>query len=198
MGQSALKYDIMARPRKDVNKALAIIAQDLIESGNDISDIGVIVGALGTDSLKWLEGLKKECTDIDEFLKIAKTRADIALIAAAVQAAMGYDYEEVDQTYLKIPKGMGADGRPLFEECEGNKKVKKKHARKNDALLKFILQCRMPEYFQDVKKVEINKKTIEIKEVAEKEIMDFAGKLLKEFDSKEADFEPQPPGDNSR
>lgn len=188
----------MARPRKDVNKALAIIAQDLIESGNDISDIGVIVGALGTDSLKWLEGLKKECTDIDEFLKIAKTRADIALIAAAVQAAMGYDYEEVDQTYLKIPKGMGADGRPLFEECEGNKKVKKKHARKNDALLKFILQCRMPEYFQDVKKVEINKKTIEIKEVAEKEIMDFAGKLLKEFDSKEADFEPQPPGDNSR
>ena len=36
----------------------------------------------------------------------------------------------------------------------------------------------MPEYFQDIQKVEINKKSIEIKAITESEIKSFAGRLM--------------------
>jgi len=177
----------MPRPRKDVNKALALVAKDLLENGQSISDIGVIIGCLGTDSLKWLEDLKKECKSVDEFIELAKQRADIALITAAVKTAMGYEYQETDQVYLKVPSGYDERGNPIIRDVPGNKRVKTKRALPNDTLLKFLLKCRMPEYFQEVQKVEINKKTIEIKEIAASEIKEFGRQLLASFEDKETD-----------
>ena len=165
------------RPRKDLNKELALVVKDLIESDQSISDIGTIIGCLGKDSVKWLKDLKKECTSIDEFIDMARARADIALVAAAIEAALGYDYEEVDQEYFKIA-GYDDDGLPLDRLVEGKKRVKTRHAKKNDALLKFILKNRLPEFFQDVQKVQINKTNIEIKEVTAGEIKQFAGRLM--------------------
>lgn len=57
----------------------------------------MILGALGEDSLKWLKDLKAECTTVDEFIEIARQRADISLIVAAVKTALGYEYEEIDR-----------------------------------------------------------------------------------------------------
>lgn len=173
----------MARPRKDVGAALALVAKDLLENNQSVADIGVILGCLGEDSAKWLADLKKECTSVAEFVDAAKQRADIALIAAAVKAAMGYKYEEIDQNYIKVPAGYDDNGQPRMREVAASKKVKIRHARENDALLKFILKCRLPEYFTDVQKVEINKKVIEIKEITQKEIESFAGKLLESVNS---------------
>ena len=133
---------------------------------------------MGEDSTKWLKELKKECSTVDEFIELAKQRADIALVAATVEAAIGYDYEEEDTEYTKRFRGYATNGQPLIEDVPTKRKVKKRHAKKNDALLKFILKNRLPEYFTDTQRVEINKKTIEIKEVTEKEIKGFAGKLL--------------------
>ena len=177
----------MSRPKKNINKELAIVVKDLIEADSTIADIGTMVGCLGEDSTKWLKELKDECTTVDEFVELARQRADIALVAAAVEAAIGYDYSEYDIEYLKIPRGYDDKGKPIFEEVEGKRKKKIKHAKKNDALLKFILKNRLPEYFTDTQKVEINKKTIEIKEVTEKEIKGFAGKLLKAIDNEETE-----------
>lgn len=168
----------MARPVKNVTTELALLAKDLIASGQTEADIGVITGVLGKDSKTWLADLKKECTSVDEFIELARKRADIALVAAAIEAAMGYDYEEVDQEYLSVPAGKDVNGKTIKKVVEGNRKVKKRHARKNESLLKFILKNRLPEYFQDVSKVEVNKKSIEIKEITAHEIEQFAGKLL--------------------
>ena len=174
----------MARPRKDLEKAFSLVAKDLIANGRDISDVGVILGALGEDSLKWLKDLKAECTTVDEFIEIARQRADIALIVAAVKTALGYEYQEITQNYLKVPGQRDERGNPVMRDVPGNKQVKTKRALPNESLLRFILKCRLPEYFQDTQRIEINKKTIEIKEVAQKEIEEFGRKLLESIKNK--------------
>ncbi len=175
----------MARPKRDISAALALVAKDLLKSNQSVADIGIIVGCLGTDSLKWLEELKAECAGIDEFIEMAKQRADISLIAAATREAMGYEYKETVQEYIKVPAGYNGDGSPKMKDMPGKKKVSKKIARPNDALLRFILRCRLPEYFSDVQKVEINKKVIEIKQIAEGEIREWAGRLVKAIDTEQ-------------
>ncbi len=99
-------------------------------------------------------------------------------MAAAIRAALGYEYEESYQNYLKVPKGYNDDGTPKMLDVPSNRQVKKKRALPNESLLRFILKCRLPEYFSDIQRVEINKKTIEIKETTQKEIEGFAGKLF--------------------
>lgn len=158
-------------------KAVSIVVADLMKNGQDIVDIGIIVGCLGSNSKKWLQDLKDECTSIDEFLELASKRADIELISAMVKAALGYDYKEQDIVY-ENKREKDAEGQWVYKKVEGKRTVKHKHARKNDALLKFILKNRYPEYFHDAQKIEINKKSIEIKDITENEIRGFAGKLL--------------------
>jgi len=155
-----------------------------MQNNQSISDIGVIIGCLGTDGVKWLKDLKKECSSIDEFLELAAQRADIALIAAAAEAAVGYDFTEEEIEYIKVVDGENTDGSPRVKEVEGKRKVRKRHARKNDSLLKFILKNRSPEYFQDISKVEVNKKSVEIKQITESEIKKFAGRLLESVKDK--------------
>ena len=168
----------MPRPRKDVNAAFALVAKDLLENNQSVADIGAIVGALGEVSLKWLNDLKAECTTIDEFIEIARRRADIALIVAAVKCALGYEYQEEDRTYRNILNHRDETGAPVMKEVVDGRKVKIKRALPNEALLRFILKCRLPKYFQDVQRVEINKKVIEIKELAGKEIEEIGRKFL--------------------
>ena len=168
----------MARPRKNEGEALLLVVKDLIADNQSISDIGTIIGVLGEDSLKWLEGLKKECLSTEDFLEAAKQRADIALVSAAIKTALGYEYQEIDQNFLRVPCGYDDSGKPLMREVPSNKKVKTKRALPNEALLRFILKCRLPEYFQDTQRVEINKKTIEIKEIAGRQIEEFGRKFL--------------------
>lgn len=167
----------MSRPKKDIGSALELVAKDLLENNSNVADIGLIIGCLGDDSMTWLEDLKAECTDIDEFIELASKRAHIALISAAAKEAMGYKFKETDRNYKKM-----ADG----SEKEINKKVKEKVARPNEQLLRFMLRCRLPEYFTETQKIEINKKTIEIKQIAEDEIRGFGQKLLDAIDAEEA------------
>lgn len=166
---------------------MTLVAKDLLENNQSVADIGVIVGALGEDSLKWLKDLKAECATVDEFIELATKRADIALIVAAVKCALGYEYIEIDENFLKVPDGYDKLGIPKMREVPSNKKVKTKRALPNEALLRFILKCRLPEYFQDVQRVEINKKTIEIKELAGRQIEEFGRKFLEMADNKETE-----------
>lgn len=168
----------MVRPKKSVEAAMTLVAKDLLENNQSVADIGTIVGALGEDSLKWLKDLKTECADVDEFIELATKRADIALIVAAVRTALGYEYQEEDRTYRNVLNHRDGTGAPVMKEVVDGRKVKIKRALPNEALLRFILKCRLPEYFQDVQRVEINKKVIEIKELAGKEIEEMGRKFL--------------------
>lgn len=127
-----------------------------------------------------LEKLKKECTDVDEFLAIASKRANVAIVTAAIEAAIGYEYEETVTEMRSMPK-YDENGSPIIIDVPASKKIYKKHSKRDPSLLKFILLNRLPEYFSDTKKVEINKKTIEIKADTEAEIRSFAGRLMDAF-----------------
>ena len=174
----------MPRPKKDIGAAFALVAKDLLENNQSVADIGTIVGALGDDSLKWLKDLKKECASVDEFIEIARQRADVSLIATAVKCALGYEYQEEDKTYRNILNHRDGAGAPVMKEIVDGRKVKTKRALPNESLLRFILKCRLPEYFQDTQRIEINKKSIEIKEISQKEIESFAGRLLDTINAK--------------
>ena len=171
----------MARPRKKASedKQLAVIIKDLVKADIDISDVGTIIACLKGD-VKSLKELKDECSSIDEFLDLASKKANIALVTAAIEAAIGYDYVETEQLIRKVPH-YDEHGKVEIREIPADLKIKTKHAKKNDQLLKFILSNRLPEYFNDTKRVEINKKTIEIKANTEQEIRSFAGRLLDAF-----------------
>lgn len=177
----------MPRPKKDTLAAMTLVAKDLLQNNQSVADIGTIVGALGEDSLRWLKDLKAECATVDEFIEIATKRADIALIVAAVKCALGYEYQETDQNFLRVPAGYDEAGKPLMREVPSNKKVKTKRALPNEALLRFILKCRLPEYFQDTQRIEINKKVIEIKGDAEKQIRELSRSLLESLENKGTD-----------
>ena len=148
---------------------------------------------MGEGSVKELEELKKNCASIDDFLEVARQRADIALVVAAVKAALGYDYEETEERISKVPKRGSNDQTIIVDVVTGVTK-RKKHAKKNDALLRFLLLNRLPEYFSDTKKIEINKKVIEIKGNTEKEIKEFAGRLLDVINPIETNFVDENPG----
>ena len=175
----------MARPRKreTEEKHLARILNDIVKTEHSLSDAAAIIACF-KDDVKTLEKIKEECKDIDEFMDRASTLANIQLTAAAMREAMGYDYEDWDQKVSLLYR-YDDHGNQVCNEVPGEKKIKKKHARGNETLLKFILSNRMPEYFSDVKKLEINKKTIQIKQSTAEEIKNFAGKLA---DVIEADF----------
>jgi len=175
----------MARPRKQESeeKALTRLVTEIIKDNPNLSDLGTVIGCMGDEPVKDLEELKKSCKSIDEFLEIAQKRADVALVVAATKAAMGYDYEETEQIIRKKCMGFDEDGIPSFQDVPESVKLRKKHAKKNDALLKFLLLNRLPQYFSDTKRVEINKKSIEIKGNTEAEIREFAGKLLDVIDT---------------
>lgn len=171
----------MARPRKKETeeKALAKITQDLVKENPDISDVGAILACLKHD-VSSLEKLKKECTDVDEFLAIASKRANVAIVTAAIEAAIGYEYEETEQLIRKTPR-YDSNGVLTTVDVPSDLKIRKKHSKRDPSLLKFILLNRLPEYFSDTKKVEINKKIIEIKADTEAEIRSFAGRLMDAF-----------------
>ena len=151
----------------------------MVKSDIDISDVGTIIACLKGD-VKSLKELKDGCSSIDEFLELASKKANIALVTAAIEAAIGYDYVETEQLIRKVPH-YDEHGKVEIREVPADLKIKTKHAKKNDQLLKFILSNRLPEYFNDTKRVEINKKTIEIKANTEQEIRSFAGRLLDVF-----------------
>jgi len=163
---------------------LATIARSALMNGGTIVDVGIILGCQGVKgSEEWLESLKAEGLTVEEFIEAAKKHADVELIQAAARAALGYEYEETTLT----SNAVYADRDPKTSEavCSGyapaRKKIVKRRVPENSALLWHLLHSRMPEYFTDTKRIEIDKRVVEIKADAEAEIRSFASGLLKAF-----------------
>ena len=173
---------IMPRPTKEKSeeKALMQITKDVVSESPDIASLGLIIGCLGSD-VKALQKLKKEAGSVEEFLSLAGELANVSLVASATKAAIGYDVDEVQTEYANKVNPVYAYGtkdQVLVKEVETGRKVTRKHIRPSEALLKFLLSNRLPQYFSDTRKVEINKTVKEIKADTEEEIKAFAGKLL--------------------
>jgi len=72
------------------------------------------------------------------------------------------------------------DGKGLskIEYIEKSRKTKQKHVRPDTSLLFKLLCNRLPEYFSDTRKFEIDKRSVNAKVDMNKEISEFAGKLM--------------------
>jgi len=158
---------------------LTVVAKAMIHEGGTVADVGVILACQQAEGgEEWLAGLKAQGLSIEEFIQAAKQRADIELVRVAARTALGYTYEEGSQEFM--PE-MDEEGEPTGKFIPGKKKVLEKHVR-DTALLWNLMKSRMPEFFSDVKHLEISKRTVELKMDAESEIKGFAAGLLKAFD----------------
>ncbi|KKN09117.1 hypothetical protein LCGC14_1049760 [marine sediment metagenome] len=155
---------------------LAHITKAIIAEGGTVPDIGVILGCAASEgSNEWVKRLKAEGLSLVEFLEIARQRADIELVRIATKVALGYEYEEEKQE--SMPE-YDKSGQPTGKYILGKKTVNIKRER-DTTLLKFLLACRMPEYFMERKEIKIDKRVVEIREDARAEIMGFCSGLLK-------------------
>jgi len=165
---------------------LAHITKAIVREGGTVADVGVILGCQASEgSGEWLERLKAEGLTLSEFLEVAKQRADIELIRIATKVALGYEYEEEKQE--SMPE-YDESGQPTGKYLLGKKTVNIKRER-DTALLKFLLTCRMPEYFMDRKEIKIDKRVVEIHEDAKAEIRSFTAGLAKSIGCKVIDAE---------
>lgn len=161
--------------------------ENLATEGYTDAEIGMILGfAKHEKDNTWLDALKTKNEIVKEVWQRGQRKANAKLVEAAMQQALPYDYEEVDQTWKVVEDPeTGESVKVLTEE-----KVKKKHKCGDTAMLKYLLASRMPEDFSINKTVNINHRTMTgtyKEEISSQEIRQFAGKLL-DFAETEAEF----------
>ena len=107
------------------------------------------------------------------------------LVRIATKVALGYEYEEEKQE--SMPE-YDESGQPTGKYILGKKTINIKRER-DTALLKFLLACRMPEYFMERKEIKIDKRVVELREDARAEITEFCSGLLKAIGGNVSDVE---------
>lgn len=180
------KYQI--KKRTPFNDALLPVIQNLTAEGKSLADIGMLLGYAGKNPAAWLRYVKNKYPEVADAMKVGTQLADTKLIVTAFDAATGYDIEEVDIEYIVTPR---IDGTNNYSEK--SRKTKRKHVKPDTGLLFKLLCNRLPEYFSDTRKFEIDKRSVSAKVDMNKEISEFAGKLMeaaknrKQVESKEVD-----------
>lgn len=193
--QPKTKYQI--KRRTPFNDDLLPVIQNLTAEGRSLADIGMLLGYAGKSPAMWMRFLKNKHPEVADAIKAGAQMADTKLIVTAFDAATGYDVEEVDIEYIAKPV---IDGKGLdkIEYIERGRKTKQKHIRPDTSLLFKLLCNRLPEYFSDTRKVEIDKKSIHAEVNMNEEIPRMAGKLWeisqqrKQVESKEVEIDVEP------
>jgi len=186
--KSKTKYQIKRRTPFDDN--LLPVIQNLTAEGRSLADIGMLLGYAGKSPAMWMRFLKNKHPEVADAIEAGARMADAKLIVTAFDAATGYDVEELDIEYITAPT---IDGKGLdkVKYVEKNRKTKRKHIRPDTSLLFKLLCNRLPEYFSDIRKFEIDKRSVNASVDMNKEIAEFAGKLMevtgnkKQVESKE-------------
>jgi len=181
------KFKIQKRAKFDTSWLPVI--QNLSGLGLNESDIGVILGYVGKNPRDWLNNLKKNHPEVKDAWELGRQIADVQLVTKAFLAATGYDYVQ-KKTKLKPVTKYDGDGKEYTKWIEAEREEIQKHVKADPAVLKFLLCNRLPEFFSETKKLEIDQRTISLKgEDISKEIRAFAGRLLDVADRKEIDAE---------
>ena len=169
------KYELAKRTALD-NTFIPVI-HNLLTKGYTLADVGMLIGYSGKDSEGWLRRLSADNTDLDLAIQEGIEAANIELIKTAFNECMGYWVEEEDITAQKekiTPKGKNT----YYKWTEKWKKTKKRFIPPNTALLWKLLMSRMPESFNETQRIQVDKRSIEIKADAENEIRNFGEQLL--------------------
>jgi hypothetical protein len=160
------KFTLPERARFDI-RMLPVI-QNLVAMGLTESDIGMVVGYQGANTVDWLHNLKKKHPEVVEACKAGARMADSFLVAQMFRSAIGYDYVEEEWGYNK-------DGEWV------KKKESIKHQPANAQMAIFMATNRMPEQFKH--RVDLTKRGLIIdntEELSSEQIEKLAGALLEE------------------
>ncbi len=191
--RTSAKHNRTRKVKETTN--LALITKAIIHEGGTVPDIGVILGCAAIEGgEEWLAELKTKNLSIEEFLEVAKNRADIDLIRVAVKVATGYSWVDTEE---ELEPEVNAEGAETGEFKVIKKRRKPKHQSADSTMLLRLLSSRMPEYFMERKEIKIDKRVVEIKADAEAEIRGFASGLLKALGGEviDAEFVERPDGD---
>jgi hypothetical protein len=192
------KYQI--KRRTPFNDDLLPVIQNLTSEGRSLADIGMLLGYAGKSPVAWMRFLKNKHPEVADALEAGAKMADTKLIVTAFDASVGYDVEEEEIEYINNPLIDSSTGKATARYIEKNRKVKRKHIKPDTSLLFKLLCNRLPEYFSDIKKFEVNKQSINASVDMNKEIASFAGKLMKasedrrQVESKEIDVDSSSTG----
>ena len=148
------------------------IAEKLGAAGCSSDDIGYVLGVSKASIEKW----KQRYPQFAQACKNAKEMAIQQLVAKGIRGAVGYDYEDVDETYRTIETDEGTMER-LVE-----RKVHKKHQSPNSSLIIFFLTNLARGEYQSAKKIEVTERRASIDltgRLESDDIMRLAGALLK-------------------
>lgn len=148
--------------------------QNLAAQGFTLADIGMFLGFTGSDTEGWMRRLQEKFPATKDALQAGKDAADMELIRTAFQEATGYWIEEEELTKQKIQSPIDPTKTQWIDKW---KKTKKRFIPPNAVLLFKLLCSRLPEYFSDIRKIEVDKRTLELKGSIDDEILDFAGAL---------------------
>lgn len=158
------------------------VIQNLIAMGYDAGDIGVILGYQGSN---WKVAAGKTLPEYKEAMEIGQKMADAYIVSQIFKQAVGYDYDEVIETFKAVPDFDKETGEPTTKLIKTEEKVHHKHALGNGRLAEFLALNRLPGIFK--KQLEITKRGFEIQahaELSADQINRLAGRLMELIEQK--------------
>jgi hypothetical protein len=154
-----------------------------------------MIGYSGNSPKQWMQYLKNTKEGVTEALDAGTNMADCKLVVTAFDVATGYDVEEVEINYINNPIVDSITGKVTPRYIEKGRKTKTKHIKPDPGLLFRMICNRLPDDFNDTQKIDVTKRSVDIKADVTAEIEGFAGKLIdvarkrKQVESKEIDNE---------
>lgn len=145
------------------------IIKNLVEQGNSITDIGILLGFTSDNTKDLIWG---ETTVLQE-------AALANLVSTAYKLATGFETEDETIEYVNSPKYNEVNGQRVDKWIPGKKTVTRKQYKPDNAALKLLLQSKLAGDFQQVNlrvKRNLNKP-----DSVEGQVMTSAGRLLEEL-----------------
>jgi len=179
MTKKPKKYQLKART--PFNPEFLPVMQNLRAEGRSLADIALMIGFAGKAPKQWMLYLKGNKEGVAEALDAGTDMADCKLVTTAFDVATGYDVEETEITYIKVPTNRYTPaGQPIIKTVEKQKKVKTKHIKPDPGLLFRMICNRLPDDFNDTQKIDVTKRSVDIHADVTAEIEGFAGKLIEQ------------------
>jgi len=155
------------------------VASRMVAAGMTEKDLGFVLGVKPTTIAKW----KQRYEEFKEACSSGKEIAKQFLVAKGLRAAMGYDFEEVDQVLTRNKEGE-------LVVTKETRKLKHKPVDKDLLIFFLINMARGSGEWKNVKSIEVTEKKQNLNinltgHVESDTIRKLAGLALKEADSRE-------------
>jgi hypothetical protein len=163
-GDAKPKYTLPKGTKYDteVLKVLLPAMQNLTALGYTAEDLGIALGYEGSPR-DFVNNLGRTNEEVKDAIKAGQSLSNMQMIAQSFKTAMGYQTQnEIIEYKITVDPETGEQ-----TEIPVKRKVIKQEQPGNPQLLQFLMINRMPELFQNVQKIEVDKKQVTVEAKAE-------------------------------